>query len=192
MVKKILKAKHWQLFLLMFGIPMVLYFIMLDSLVRNLNENTNPNPFVVLNSLWMMPIIMIAFTVSLFLWFWSVAIGLQGKIPESIKKKTTRFKLLFFIPLTYLLLISFGAMVLIKFLPVWIARGDFFDPANNPALFGGLLFGFILCHLFSVFSIFYCMYFVAKTFKTAELQHETGFSDFAGEFFLIWFYPIGI
>ncbi len=47
-------------------------------------------------------------------------------------------------------------------------------------------------HLFSMFCIFYSLYFVAKTFKTVELQRETAFSDFAGEFFLIWFYPIGI
>lgn len=47
-------------------------------------------------------------------------------------------------------------------------------------------------HLFSMFCIFYCLYFVAKTIKTAELQRETAFSDFVGEFFLIWFFPIGI
>lgn len=47
-------------------------------------------------------------------------------------------------------------------------------------------------HLFSMFCLFYCLYFVAKTIKTAELQKETSFGDFAGEFFLIWFYPIGI
>jgi hypothetical protein len=47
-------------------------------------------------------------------------------------------------------------------------------------------------HLFSMFCIFYCLYFVSKTFKTVELQRETTFSDFAGDFFLIWFYPIGI
>jgi hypothetical protein len=36
------------------------------------------------------------------------------------------------------------------------------------------------------------MYFVAKTFKTVELQKEVTFSDFIGEFFMFWFYYIGI
>ena len=36
------------------------------------------------------------------------------------------------------------------------------------------------------------MYFVAKTLKTVELQKEVLFSDFAGEFFIVWFFPIGI
>jgi len=47
-------------------------------------------------------------------------------------------------------------------------------------------------HLFAMFCIFYTMYFVAKTIKTAEEQKELRFSDFVGEFFLIWFYPIGV
>ena len=44
-------------------------------------------------------------------------------------------------------------------------------------------------HLFSMFCIFYL---IAKTIKTAELQRKVGFGDFAGEFFLLWFYFIGI
>jgi len=40
--------------------------------------------------------------------------------------------------------------------------------------------------------MFYCLYFNAKALKTAELQKPLTFSDFAGEFFLLWFFPIGI
>jgi hypothetical protein len=57
---------------------------------------------------------------------------------------------------------------------------------------GGLMIIVFPLHLFSMFCIFYCLYFVAKTFKTVELQREVQFSDFAGEFFLIWFFPVGI
>jgi hypothetical protein len=56
-----------------------------------------------------------------------------------------------------------------------------------------ILFGFIfILHLLSMFGIFYSLYFVAKTIKTVELQTKVSFSDFAGEFLLIWFFPIGI
>ncbi len=44
----------------------------------------------------------------------------------------------------------------------------------------------------AMFCIFYCLWFMAKVMKTAELQKKTTFSDFAGEFFLFWFFPIGI
>ena len=70
----------------------------------------------------------------------------------------------------------------------------FFENGKEPdtSMIGGLLGVIIPLHLFSMFCIFYCLYFVAKTFKTVELQREVSFSDFAGEFFLFWFFPIGI
>jgi hypothetical protein len=40
--------------------------------------------------------------------------------------------------------------------------------------------------------MFYCLYFNAKVLKAVELQKPVTFSEFAGEFFLIWFFPIGI
>ena len=56
----------------------------------------------------------------------------------------------------------------------------------------GLISIFLLLHLFSMFCMFYCLYFVAKTLKTAETQKVVGFGDFAGEFFLISLFPIGV
>lgn len=43
-----------------------------------------------------------------------------------------------------------------------------------------------------MFCTVYTMYFAAKTIKLAELQRPVTFTDFADEFFLIWFFPIGI
>jgi hypothetical protein len=40
--------------------------------------------------------------------------------------------------------------------------------------------------------MFYILYFVAKTMKSVEMQKTVTFNDYAGEFFLIWFFPIGI
>lgn len=36
------------------------------------------------------------------------------------------------------------------------------------------------------------MYKAAKTIKIVEVQKSVKFVDFAGEFFLLWFFPIGI
>jgi hypothetical protein len=47
-------------------------------------------------------------------------------------------------------------------------------------------------HLFSTFSMFYIIYHAAKTIKTVNAQKQVTFSDFIEEFFLIWFFPIGI
>ena len=58
--------------------------------------------------------------------------------------------------------------------------------------FAGMFFVIFPLHMFAMFAIFYCLYFVAKTYKTVELQRTVTFSDYAGEFFLFWFFPIGI
>jgi hypothetical protein len=39
-------------------------------------------------------------------WFWSVAIGLQEKVPENITMKVKKFKIFFFIPMVYILCLN--------------------------------------------------------------------------------------
>jgi hypothetical protein len=185
MTDKFLKAKHWQLFLLTFGIPMILQFIMIGSMIFNFATQTNSDPAMMFNYMKIFPMIMIIFMAVFFGWFWSVAIGLQKKVPENVTMKVTKFKILFFIPLVYILL----------FLTVFsVSLNGFFSSNPEPGfgLHGGLLAVVFPIHFFSMFCIFYTLYFVAKTFKTVELQREVKFGDFAGEFFMIWFYPIGI
>tara|TARA_B110000046_G_C13016331_1_gene408942 strand:+ start:1352 stop:1558 length:207 start_codon:yes stop_codon:yes gene_type:complete len=47
-------------------------------------------------------------------------------------------------------------------------------------------------HLLSMFGIFHSLWFNAKVIKSIELHRTGTFGEFAGEFFLIWFFPIGI
>lgn len=57
---------------------------------------------------------------------------------------------------------------------------------------GGKVGLIVLLHLLSMFSLFYCLNFCAKTLKAIELKRSVTFSDYASEFFLIWFFVIGI
>jgi len=175
-MERFLKAKHWQIFLLTFGLPYLLqaivsYFLFSDE---------NPLKFMKI-----MPFIMVFMISGILGWFWAVAIKLQSKIPAEVKMKVRKFKIFFFIPLIYILFIlgSFGFM--------------FTNVLQNGQLPSGISMGLSMLiifplHLFSMFCIMYSFYFAAKTFKTVELQREVEFSDFAGEFFLFWFFPIGI
>ncbi|MDH7444957.1 hypothetical protein [Aquimarina sp. 2201CG14-23] len=176
-----LKAKHWQLFIVMLGIPLLFQFYTMFNMFSEFEIESNSNPENVMNTFRMFPIIMILFTLVFFGWFWSIAIGLQKNIPQEIKMKVKKFKILFFIPLIYIIFFM-------------IYMGNLFSGIGNNAFANsGRITGIILpLHLFSMFCIFYSMYFVAKTIKTAELQRKVGFGDFAGEFFLLWFYFIGI
>jgi hypothetical protein len=184
MIEKFLKAKHWQLFGLMFGLPMIFQFIIMGTMMANIGSMQEPEPSNVFNSMKLFPIIMIVYMGVFFGWFWSIAIGLQVKIPQNIKMKVKNFKIFFFIPLFYLTVLS----VLISIMFMRISDGN--------GLGGGVITGqvgiIIPLHLLSIFSMFYILYFVSKTIKTVELQREVSFGDYAGEFFMIWFYPIGI
>ena len=185
MTEKFLKAKHWQLFLLTFGIPMIFQFVMMGTMFAKIGTGNNPDPSFMFSYMKFFPILMILFMGVFFGWFWSVVIGLQKVIPAEAQMKLKRFKIFFFIPLVYIL-----------FLSIFIggAMSGFADSSNapNPGLIGGMMAIIFPLHLFSMFCIFHSLYFVAKAFKTAELKRKVSFSDFAGEFFLIWFYPIGI
>lgn len=185
MIERFLKAKHWQLFLLTFGIPIIFQIILMGSIFSNIATNTNPDPEKMFDYMKFYPIIMVLFMAVFFGWFWSVAIGLQKKVPENVKMKVKKFKIIFFIPLVYILCF----MIFIAFAMDGLVRNG---GEPNAGLIGSLFAIIFPLHLFSMFCIFYTLYFVAKTFKTVEFQREVKFSDFAGEFFMIWFYPIGI
>ena len=87
-----------------------------------------------------------------------------------------KFKISILFPFMYIFsFIAFIAITVVEQLPSTI----FFF-----ALFA---LGFIsfLCTL-------YVIYFIAKALKSIELQRSARFDEFVGEFFLIWFFPIGI
>lgn len=121
---------------------------------------------------------MLLFVVIFFGWFWIMAVNLYPKLPVDSKLNLNRFKLFMLIPSFYIVAISFlfGA----------ISIGTQGDST------GGYATIIVPIHLFSMFCIFWCLAYVAKSLKAVELQRTVTFSDYAGEFFLIWFFPIGV
>ena len=171
-MKKLLKAKHWQIFILTIGLPVIIEIILIPFII------IGNNPMVILK---IMPILMIFFLGGLFGWFWAIAIHLQEKIPDDLKLKVNRFKTFLIIPIIYFVIF----FVFLDF----IMRGAIENGTGPDPVVFALIIPF---HLFAMFCIFYCLYFVSKTFKTVELQRKVTFSDFAGEFFMICFFPVGI
>jgi len=111
-------------------------------------------------------------------WLWAMCINLYTKLPSTASLNLGIFKLCMLIPSIYILILSF------------LFSGDLFETQ------GGNLVGFatiiIPVHLCSAFCIFWCLTFVAKSLKAAELQRPVTFRDYVGEFFLFWFFPIGV
>lgn len=184
-----LKAKHWQLFSLTTGIPLLLYVIFMITVFSKVVENPdNANPFEIFNYFKWFPLIMLFVLFFHFGWIWSIGYGLQKYIPANIKMNIKRFKIFFFIPIAYIML--FTTFINLTFFNL---ENNFSNPENSFLSYFPFAMIFIIpLHLFSIFCLFYNLYFCSKTLKTIELQREVSFGDCIGEFFLMWFHFIGI
>lgn len=176
-MKIYLKAKHWQLFLLFFVLPFILQmvitiYIVVTQELENIFSLLKVFPFF------------IAFYILMYNgWFWSIGSGLSNRLPDSVKMN----KKLFIASLSYPAVYIFILMGVGYFFINEVLVSD--EP--DPSVFLYFLF-LIPFHLLSMVCSIHSMYFVAKTIKAVELQKDVSFSDFAAEFFLIWFFPIGI
>ncbi len=181
---------------------MIFYFWMMANFISEIAASKVPNPFMLFDKMRYFFLIMIVVTFIHFGWLWSVAIGLQEKIRVDLKLKTTKFKIFFLFSFCYITLLMLLTGYFWCFASTMSFNQASFDTNLNtletirpeeimPYIkFFPLPF---LLHLVAMFGMFYTMYFTTKTIKTAETQLEIlRFSDFAGEFFLIWIFPIGI
>ena len=171
-----LRAKHWQVFLVTFFIPFILQCFWIYNLVLHVFHDGA----IFRQYLYCFPLIIIFCAGPILFWQWSVVLELRKIIPADVKGTVTKFKIFSFVPIVYFSLLI--ALVL-----YFIPNTESF--AISIVVRMSLT---VLIHLFCMFCIFYCICFVAKTLRTAELQRAVSFSDFVGEFFLVWFFPIGI
>jgi len=177
MVDLLLKAKHWQVFLILVGLPLLMLFIMMGTMFSSMA--TEPSAQGVMSPFFL-PLFGIGTSVSslgLYAWYWSVGVGLQRFVPDGVNLKVNRFKFFLLFTPIYILLVM-------TLLPVMGSVEQIISP---------WIFLIILpLHLLAMFSGIYMLYFSAKTIRSAELKRRASISDYIGEFFLIWFYPIGI
>jgi hypothetical protein len=162
-MKFLLNLKHWQLFLITWGIPILVNILTLS----------NPELLFLI-----FPIMMPFFILGTLGWIWAIATELNQKLPSSANLNVGRFKIYFSIPLIYLL----GIVLYMAF-----STSDSGNSTNMIA--SGIVI--VLFHLLSMVCIFMGLRFAAKTMKTVELGREAKFDDYVGEFFLIWFSIIG-
>lgn len=162
-MKFFLTLKHWQLFLLLFGLTFAL--MIATRTVESMKGYVGGlSPYDTG--------VMILYCALLLGWFYSLAVNLHKRLPPQAGMSLTRFRIMFFFPLVF-----FGSGFLLR-------------PTESDSAALALLI--VLGSFFSMYCIFYVIYFIAKEIKTVELQQRVTFGDYAGEFFGLWFSPIGI
>ncbi len=181
MENRFLKAAHWQLFILGFGIPILFQigFIFLIS-IRMLNMDETSFAFI-FNVMGFANIINILLVIiPLFGWLWSVGTKFYSKLPKGINMKLGIFKRCLIYSFVYIILFS---VLLVLSVPMLIMATAV--TSSMFLLISGL-------HLLTIFGVGYAVFFVAKTIKSVEMEEAATFNDFIGEFFMIMFFPIGI
>jgi hypothetical protein len=173
-MRAFLTMKHWQLFILLFAIPVIIQMVVMGIVL--VSRDLGMMQIIV-------PIIMVLYIAGFFGWLYTVATNLNQRLPASLNMPLNRFRIFMIIPVLYILFISFFLF------------GKMGDPAfiqEDPSRLAATLLMIVPIHLFSMFCIFYCIWFVAKSLKAVELQRRVSFSDYIGEFFLFWFFVVGV
>ncbi|TSJ40180.1 hypothetical protein [Fluviicola chungangensis] len=182
-----LRAKHWQLFIPLVVIPfiaMIIFVIIIAAITVTNRRPPSPEDFIWIS--YFFPVIGILSGFIQFAWFWNVITKLSKLVSDKVRFPMTRIKLFFFIPVIYFCILPFFISFAVKTTTT--------SHQNIDAIFELVLFGILIfiLHLFSIFCILHTIYFSAKVVKCVEMQTNARFSNFVGDFFLIWFFPVGV
>ena len=185
-----LKAKHWQIFLLTFGLQNLLQQYIMQNAVPQPQFGGTPeivDPMDIFQSFmaYVPYLLLLGVVIGLIVmgWQWSITVGLQDKMPEEEKIPLKRFKIVFFV----LVLLSFVPLIAVITYSAGMVSFEY-----SLEGFLNLFLMFLPLFLLGMFCSIHTYYYAAKTVKAVELQRKLKFSDFAGELFLIWFYFIGV
>ena len=168
-----IKSKHWQVFLLFLVTFIVVQIIFVLTL--SYSEDTIFTGFLTG--------IGAAGSYALLLsWYYFLIRGLNKKIKD--KSLKTMKKGIWFIicyPTLYLFLFF------LVFPTGFVITTE--DSSQFSLIWMMVIFPF---HILAIFCFYYLLFLTAKTIKVADKQRKATFVEFAGEFFLLWFFPIGI
>ena len=155
-----LRAKHWQLFLLLFVFPILVELAATGYMPTTLRSwrDLGPGGLVCLGLMWIAMLCLIA-------WLWAM-----GSFLNSLQKPGLTLKLPLF-------------RVALLYPPVY---GVVFFLADLPAK------AVFPLHLFALFCVLYCFYFVAKSLATVNTGRQVSFRDYGKYLLLLYFFPIGV
>jgi hypothetical protein len=159
-----LGAKHWQVFLLIFGPYCAGQALAMKSMFTG-EPTAGVGGFGIL--FWFL---MALFGFCFLSWFWAMGWFLESIVRPELKLKMGLFR--FAVIYTVLYALFFFRFVLST-------------PRVAVLLVAPL-------HLLAMFCLLYMLYFNSKSLALVEKKRPVKFSDYAGSFFLLWFFLIGV
>ena len=159
------RAKHWQLFLLFVAVFVIGELPMLGYVASGPKSPEDPaEAFVVVE------IVTAVSALCYLLWLWSMGSFLNSLIPPTLRSRIHFFSFT----------VIFTSIYVLGFIALFQSVSPIAVAVIIPRL------------LLAAFCMFYNFYFVSKSLVSAETGKNATFNEYAGMFFLLWFYPIGI
>jgi hypothetical protein len=158
-----LRAKHWQIFVLLFGVMLVGQVSVMISVLTVARSAQGFGKGISL--FWVATVLSMGCFEA---WFWSMGSFLNCVVHPKLRLRLHLFRFAIIYPALYVFL--FIAL---------FERTAFFS----------VIFPL---HLLAMFCMFYQLYFVSKNLVLAETGRPASFSDYARLFLALWFFPIGI
>lgn len=186
------RAKHWQLFSILYGggilLELIFMFNMPRIFVRSVQMHQPPQ---LSGFFWFISLIVLFVSVIIYCWMWSVAIGLKSKLPRGVKLNHRLFKGFMWVAALYPVI---HILVILLFFRGFENAVTAPNPVTLIKLIFGMMIGTVILlpiGLFAMFCSFYSFYFCAKTLKSIELGREAHLGEYIGYFFLFWFNFVG-
>lgn len=123
---------------------------------------------------------MIVFLIGIFGWIWAISTQLHKQLPEGVNMDIRSFKLVFSVPILYTIALT-----------LWMIYQFYFRFPDPGSHIGWAIFVVAVLHFASMICILVGLRFAAQTMRSVELGRLARFNDYAVEFFLIWFSPLG-
>jgi hypothetical protein len=160
-----LRAKHWQVFVLVWGTYFAGQIAIVSLLPETSGPSTNSLKVGILSETIMLPCIL-----SLMAWLWSMGSYLFLIAKPTLKRNIHFFRFAIIFPTLYLL----------TALPFFLSRNPFVERIVVPM------------HLLTLFCLIYDFYFVSKSLVIAEKGKRVSFNDYGLSLFLLFFSLLGV